>query len=991
MTSLPPDSYTARRLTHCTPEHLHDTSRRTFIGPIPEGWLKSHRKQWYKKYVTGSVSRTPTFTAAQPAQPAQPSGAQDDQQTHDVADEVPLPSNHSAETNPTEVATSTTSLLHSQHNGSRHGSAVPQDRPRDAPPPADAAANPADMGGLHQRPSDLLRFNQALNKVPKVRFHESTKLQLRARAQRLAARGNLRSSKVKDGEVLKMDRMLVRTEITRQTIGTEYDERASASTVTKPMDKWREYVVVCRKHTEDDAQSVLQLYQTRVITARSKNVGTTKSRAKVQILLSPKRTRVNLFSSLDKTLCIWKTENARTTIYYLRPQSGATSVEWYTFLRSALGWKRAQVLEIKVPDLSVSLRLDDPFRAVEISRTLAEAAEGDDDALAKAYTEERGAAGAIVSRCVEMLKQSPEWADILKAWAQTGRIGLAWKRYDRLEWVHGAVEQRMYGTIAMARTHDLELRPKCHYPMKATSRNGDKLKEPAPVEGFLIRLTSQKGHEKRLGKMMFKRLYFATHDQYLVFTRPARATPPPPPRMRQRDANSLPSTKQLVDEVPRTYDVDPYPLDEERHVDWLEAEDDKSASEQLTWDQEAENEAERNAKMLLSCDGFINMVNVRRVRKMQHGADPADENIDQGSDVDFDLSDSELAQNRECDDGRTNELDDSRCFELLMKNGLVIRLQTYDKQSRNEWMQRLFELVKYWKARAKEDMDLLKSVRQQNLDALKIDERAEALVGSFAYKWEVSQSFASSAMYNLCGIAQCRTIHLSGLLFRKPRKHSTFNRCHVILSNGHLLVFQDTLRKRSGRKLVHIHHERIASIDLSGCYLYSGLLTENDLLYENKTFDANQPGHHALPRIYLEDGWTSTDEDAMTTFVIWHAKSKSWFRSSHFVDDVRDKASSNARAARRAERAGGAAATAGPDGSARNQLSSAWILGKGSRTKTKFERVSKLGTTGRSVVFKARSRAERDQWVSAIQVEIERLAAKEQETAEDVRLVEEGQ
>ncbi|KAI7158337.1 hypothetical protein KC352_g27271 [Hortaea werneckii] len=129
----------------------------------------------------------------------------------------------------------------------------------------------------------------------------------------------------------------------------------------------------------------------------------------------------------------------------------------------------------------------------------------------------------------------------------------------------------------------------------------------------------------------------------------------------------------------------------------------------------------------------------------------------------------------------------------------------------------------------------------------------------------------------------------------------------------------------------------------------------------------------------------------MTTFVIWHAKSKSWFRSSHFVDDVRDKASSDARAARRAERAGGAAATAGPDGSARNQLSSAWILGKGSRTKTKFERVSKLGTTGRSVVFKARSRAERDQWVSAIQVEIERLAAKEQETAEDVRLVEEGQ
>jgi hypothetical protein len=43
-----------------------------------------------------------------------------------------------------------------------------------------------------------------------------------------------------------------------------------------------------------------------------------------------------------------------------------------------------------------------------------------------------------------------------------------------------------------------------------------------------------------------------------------------------------------------------------------------------------------------------------------------------------------------------------------------------------------------------------------------------------------------------------------------------------------------------------------------------------------------------------------------------------------------------------------------------------------------------LGVTGRSVVFKARSRAERDHWVLAIQVAIERLAAAEER--EEVRL-----
>ena len=34
---LSPDSFTAQKLVHATPEHLHLTSRRFFIGPIPVG------------------------------------------------------------------------------------------------------------------------------------------------------------------------------------------------------------------------------------------------------------------------------------------------------------------------------------------------------------------------------------------------------------------------------------------------------------------------------------------------------------------------------------------------------------------------------------------------------------------------------------------------------------------------------------------------------------------------------------------------------------------------------------------------------------------------------------------------------------------------------------------------------------------------------------------------------------------------------------------
>ena len=185
-------------------------------------------------------------------------------------------------------------------------------------------------------------------------------------------------------------------------------------------------------------------------------------------------------------------------------------------------------------------------------------------------------AGNIVKRSIELLEDVPEWTDLLKKWTVAEKMGLAWKRYDRLEWVHGANEQKMYGTIAMQRSHDLELRPKHHYPTSTrvpknkgirpvTSQpqpeNGggeqseptsaapsppQLMTEPSSVEGFLIRLTSQRGRGTRMGRMFYKRLYFSTHDQFLCFSRPAHAIPPPPPRMPMTEHSTIPSTRQIT-------------------------------------------------------------------------------------------------------------------------------------------------------------------------------------------------------------------------------------------------------------------------------------------------------------------------------------------------------------------------------------------------------------------------------------------------------------
>lgn len=368
---------------------------------------------------------------------------------------------------------------------------------------------------------------------------------------------------------------------------------------------------------------------------------------------------------------IWEPrERQGCTIFLLQPQTGANAVEWYTFLRNILGWHRSSELQVNIPDLSVSLRLEDPFEQLEAARDHPQVAEGDSEALMKTMQEEEAIAGKIVNRSLDMLKTSPEWSDIIDAWTKGEQIGLAWKRYDRLEWVHGANERKMYGTIAMQRSHELELRPKQHYPTITRTHKGDTLTEPAPVEGFLIRLTSQRGINRKLGRMFFKRLYFSTHDQYLVFLRPAKTTPPPPPTLPVSENSKIPTAHQIAVSTPIVYAVNPFPV-VDGHISWLAADESTSAQSKTHHDQDAYDEAERKVNTLLNCDGYVNLCDVVRVRNVFRGATPADENVDEGSDVDFNAAVPDTRR----DDGVTRDFDDERTFELVMRNELVIRLQ----------------------------------------------------------------------------------------------------------------------------------------------------------------------------------------------------------------------------------------------------------------------------------------------------------------------------
>ncbi|RHZ44043.1 sporulation-specific 71 family protein [Aspergillus thermomutatus] len=1041
---LEPGSFTAERLRHASGYHLHMTSRRFFIGPIPEGWLQHHRKHWYKtklkfqNYTSRAVSFTADTSPVRSADQSEPEAASssareqdtpladttiqgeiedrseeeeeedDDRETDEQPGDlrsIPYPLAE-AEAPPEGLTVPDSSQKQSQqqlnHESTKgkkgaastyytaresnpgtaeqdYRTARAESRRTLSIPSQDDASQSTPMAPVSEsgsttallRPSLRSKGKGKLNtlssaslerqepqseregdvfdtrvgnrysitslggKVKNYKFDDK----LMDRQQRLLSRiaytynvlsGNRQQRRTpREGEIIRAERMLVRVEETVQKeLPNDYNENDCVRMETKIAESWREFLVVCRITSDGESPVALQMYKTRVVPEIQKSGS--RIRPYHEIALNRKNTKVNLYSSLDKTIVIWRPCKHGTKIYIIRPKSAVHATEWYTFINQVLGRHRPSSLPINVPDLGVSLLFQNPFEQLE-SKWETQKEDNSDGTPGQSKARATYAAAAIIRGCMDMLENRTEWAEVLHEWSKTEKMGLAWRRYDRLEWVVGLSEEKMYGSLAMQTTHQLQLRPRQHY--QTFVKNGDeKLEEPQPVEGFLVRLTSQRGVHQRMNRMFFKRLYFFTQDHYLFFCRPAKALPPTPPKLCSDEAG-IPSARQILNEMPLSYDVDPFPI-QDGEIKWMSSGNEGHLKEH---DQNAYANAQRCMHNLTHADGFIDLCGVREVRQVWRGSCPADPNIREGPDVEFHPEPRDTHR----DDGATKQFDDDRTFEMVLDNDLVVRLQAYDMTTRNEWMKRMDGLVKYWKARVAADSVELKAIRQRNLKILNIDEEMESVVGQFSKKWETKKSEASPLLHNICTLSGCRTIKMSGRLFRKPRRHSTFKRCDVILAAGKLLIFRSSLRKRTGVEIPHIHHSLETTLDLEDCYIYSGLMTESDLLYANQTFDSNHPGHRALPRIYLSsDVYTSCDEDTAITFVVWQPLRKNYFRAQEH--------------------------------------------GKRGKTKQTLKQVSTLGIPGRTVVFKARSRIERDRWVMSISSEIDRL---QEEKPEDIRLI----
>ena len=278
----------------------------------------------------------------------------------------------------------------------------------------------------------MVRFNTAVDMHERDK-HLQLKLAELSRRRTLRQLGRHPRHRRRDGEIIKMENMLIRVECVKSTLPVDYDEHESIKFSTQTLERWREFIVVCREGSGDDPMYI-QLYKSRTVPAIDRKH--VSSHSTLNIPLTPRSTYVNLYSSLDKSLVVWHPRKQYTLIYILRPRCPSSSVEWYTFLRKALGWTRPEALHIAVPAIDVTLTIENAFDKIE--RKIAESDGNEQDgAIIK---EEKAIAGDLINKSMDMLRKCHQWDDLLDKWLREERIGLAWRKYDRLEWIHGVRE-----------------------------------------------------------------------------------------------------------------------------------------------------------------------------------------------------------------------------------------------------------------------------------------------------------------------------------------------------------------------------------------------------------------------------------------------------------------------------------------------------------------------------------------------------------------------
>ncbi|KAL1713014.1 Pleckstrin homology domain-containing protein [Schizophyllum commune] len=744
--------------------------------------------------------------------------------------------------------------------------------------------------------------------------------------------------------VVMRDRMLVRPAFLREaTVSPHFDEAENRTTRHVLYSDWKEYLVVWR-------QNRVELYED--YSTPGKEYITGHKHLAHTIFLWKHKINLTIYSFVDLSFCLfYRTTSSRsrqvsyfvlhidtpgTNIFVFKAKTRSRAVDWYWALWRRLGGEIPPTLEVHNPLLDTRLRVEVPDLSIMPIERAAQLLSRDN----------------LVKLCLKSLRGAGDFKAEVERAVSGGRVrlGLAWRMNTNLDWIWLDEDVRgnprywavLYGlALKQGRTPThLEIRLGRHYPehlRTGTSRhdpsganrrdptgpNGHdptgvnkrdptsrRIEEPLSIEGYVDRI--------RPNTQTKDPVYLSTHDGFLFFVNQGVAQPPQPPGTvgpGEATAAAHPSLEDYANILRRS-------------------------------------EVRRGARQVMAAHAVCELraiVAVRRAFQVvpPHAHDVREAHAEAEDEMVISGMRDEQAEGDDHADagGEEGLLDQAgdrghkkmrRSFELLLRNGHVMRFETHSCKNAIEWITRLRRLTSYWRLRkridAQEEMELARARRPLITPHLHPYHRDETARAPEPPPDASAPLPALGSLFNWCVIEGCKPVVRAGRVFMRRGLNGPYKEVRLFLIAGHLVSF----RMRRG-SLVHRAMKR--KLNLVDAYVVSGYFAA--LALPRGQFS---PGDESLPRRY-QDGLEADDPEDDLLFMIWYRKQPPSLGPANVTDDGVIEAP----------------AVPPPAG------------------------IPALKAKETVAVFRTRSKLERDAWCWAINCEIEKIVREQREREERLR------
>ncbi|KAI8636840.1 hypothetical protein BD408DRAFT_76386 [Parasitella parasitica] len=396
----------------------------------------------------------------------------------------------------------------------------------------------------------------------------------------------------------------------------------------------------------------------------------------------PKRLELFLLSALDYSFCLrFQSNSGHTPVMVtmtFKARSFLKCQEWYMQLYNMLPDENKhptpQWCSVYIPTLDLSVNL--PMTKKNRSITM--------DDVKEAVITVLENEGDLVQRLIQ--------TDQINRNVSVDDLGLCWTTKDRAEWIYWTYassdpQKRIDYAICpqnVEQTHRLELRLIEHTPHDIILRENMVLKEPPPVEGFLMRASDFTG-KGAFNKM--KMNYFASFNQYLFYIPASKV--------------SSPDMACFIDEdlLPKRFRAQPYVSAVSPYASTCTPEIEVS-------------EVARRMRLMTESKGFIDLTEVSYVRRTF--SDDLTALEESGISGQFSLSKRSSRSpilpkhdkpSRKQSFFAPKQSHRKPCLEIIMENGLQVRFEVYSSETCDLWVNYLAQIIVYWKARKEAEKD----------------------------------------------------------------------------------------------------------------------------------------------------------------------------------------------------------------------------------------------------------------------------------------------